>query len=79
MKVIDVLELSQKPIELLQKSCIRIDDVRFLPLYHDYVDMHGLKKAYVVNALAAKYGISERKVYYLIRKFSQDCKIGAAE
>ena len=79
MKVWEILELSQKSIELLQNLCIKVDDVKYLPLYKEYKAMKGCKKSWAVSALAERYGISERKVYYLIRKLSQDCKIGAAE
>ena len=79
MKVVEILELSQKSLQLLQKSCIKVEDVQYLALYYDYVAMKNCKKAYVVSVLAEKYGISERKVYYLLRRLTKECKIGAAE
>ncbi len=79
MKVIEILKLGLLPLKLLQKSCIRIEDLEYIPLYDEYARLMeaGEKKTYAVAFLSEKYGISERKVYYLLRKFAADCKIGA--
>ena len=77
MKVVEILELAEKTLKMLQESCIKVEDVRFLPLYRDYADMCNKKKTYVVRYLSEKYKISERKVYYLIKKLSKDCKSSA--
>lgn len=36
MKVIEILKVSREIIEMLQKSCIHIGDVRYVGLYEDY-------------------------------------------
>ena len=79
MKVIEMLKLSRCCLELLQKSCINIRDCRFIDLYDEYERMisGGEKISYVVAILSERYEISERQVYYVIRKFSSDCKIVA--
>lgn len=79
MKVIELLKIDQKVLELLQESCISTSDVRYVSLYEEYMDIVscGGKKAYAVALLSERYGISERKVYYLIKKLSKDCKICA--
>lgn len=75
MKVIELLKIDQLVLRLLQESCVRVDDVRFVELYEEYqrILKEGYKVSYAVTLLAEKYGISERKVYYLIKKFSKDC------
>ena len=80
MKVIEILKLGQFFLETLQKSCVKMEDVRFIGLFDEYTEIikDGGKVSYAVYLLAEKYGISERKVYYLLRKFGADCKIGAA-
>jgi len=80
MKVVEILKLGQNLIETLQKACIKLDDVRFIGLYDEYCKLieEGNKKSYAVMALAEKYGISERQVYYILKRFDSDCRISAA-
>ena len=80
MKVIEILKLGQNFIETLQKACVKLDDVRFIELYDEYSSMisEGNKKSYAVMALSEKYGISERQVYYILKRFDTDCRICAA-
>ena len=79
MKVIEILKLGRKMMEMLQESCIKISDVRYIDLFDEYESMvsRGEKKSYSVAYLSDKYGISERHVYYLVKRLSEDCKIGA--
>lgn len=79
MKVYEVMRLSEKVLETLQNSCIHIEDVRYLQMYSDYRRMReeGGKMSYIVAALVDSYHISERQVYYVVKKFSQDCNIAA--
>ena len=79
MKVIELMKINQIGLKLLQKCCINIGDVRYIGVYDDFNHIigHGGKISYAVAVLSEKYGISERKVYYLLKRFSADCKIGA--
>jgi len=79
MKVIEILKLGQNWLELLQKSCIRMDDVRFIGMYYEYQQLirDGNKKSYAIAFLSEKYNICERQVYYMIKKFSADCNVDA--
>ena len=79
MKVIEILKLGQNMANALQEMCVKLSDFDYIGLYDEYLGMmkHGMKKCYIVAFLAEKYRISERKVYYIIKKFSQDCNIGA--
>lgn len=60
---------------------IRMDDVRYIELYNDYNRLlaDGEKTSYIVAVLAEKYGVCERKVYDLIRRFKADCNLLAEE
>ena len=81
MKVIEILKLGRNFLEMLQKSCIKLEDVRYLEMYEEYVRMvnEGLKKSHIVARLVEVYHVSERQIYYIVKKFSQDCNIGAVE
>ena len=79
MKVVEILKLSKIWLELLQKACIRVCDVRHIAMYDEYCRLisEGNKKSYAVMFISEKYGISERQVYYIIKKFDSDCNLSA--
>jgi hypothetical protein len=79
MKVIEILKLGREMMKVLQESCIKMEDYRYIEMYEEYKDIVacGGKTSYAVSVLSERYGISERKVYYLLRKLSKDCTIGA--
>ena len=77
MKVVEILKLCEKILQVLQKSCIKIEDLRYVEMYEAYVRMtdEGCKKSYIVATLVETYHVSERQVYYVVKKFSQDCNM----
>lgn len=77
MKVVEIMKMGSKTLELLQKSCINVSDVRYVPLYEEYLSLRakGNKMSYISAYLAERYGVSERKVYYLIKRLGSECKI----
>ncbi len=79
MKVVEILKLGQNILKTLQKARIRIEDVRYIGLYEDYLSImnDGYKKSYTIAVLSEKYNISERQVYYLLKRFETDCKVDA--
>ena len=81
MKVIEILKLGQKWLEMLQKSCIKIEDMRYVEMYDEYkrIISEGSKKTQAVAVIVEMFHVSERQVYYIIRKFEQDCRICAVE
>lgn len=76
MKVIEILNFNRELLAKLLESGIRLDDVRYVNLYTDYFHLPevGGKVTHIVAILAEQYGISERKVYNLIKRFQSDCK-----
>lgn len=79
MKVIELLKLNRELLTICQAAGVRIDDVRYIELYNDYARLlaDGEKTSYIVALMAEKYGVCERKVYDLIRRFKSDCTLGA--
>lgn len=75
MKVIELLKLNRDLLTFCRSAGIRLDDVRYIELYNDYARLlaNGEKTSYIVALMAEKYGICERKVYDLIRRFKTDC------
>lgn len=76
MKVFELINFNRELLEKLQDAGIRLDDVRYIKLYSDYMDMYqsGDKVSYIVAVLSEKYAVSERKVYDLLKRFQSDCK-----
>lgn len=79
MKVYEILKLTEGVLKTLQDSCIKIGDIDYLQMYDDYVNLihQKHKKSYVIAVLSDRYKVSERQVYYVIRRFSKECKIRA--
>ena len=79
MKIIDVLKFNRELIKRLRIVGIRLEDEQFIDLYTDYTVMRqgGEKVSYIVAVLADRYGISERTVYSLIKRFSSECNLFA--
>lgn len=79
MKIIDILKFNRELIKRLRSAGIRLKDEQFVDLYTDYTAMcrHGEKVSYIVAVLADRYGISERTVYSLVKRFSSECNLFA--
>jgi hypothetical protein len=79
MKVWEIVICGKEMLDILQKSCMSMDDCRYIGLYEEYKKLivEGAKKSRVAVYLAKKYCISERRVYYLLKKFDKDCKVCA--
>ena len=77
MKVIEILKIGEKILKMLQESCIKIDDVRYIELYDEYARAvkDGARVSGVVYTLAQKYGISERRVYYIVKKMGGEAAV----
>ena len=81
MKVADLVKFSGEMLKRLHDFGITTDDYRYLPLYDDFERMRseGNKTTYIVAILSQRYGICERKVYKVVRRFAQDCQGCAVE
>lgn len=74
MKVYELLALNRELIERMCAAGVRLDDVRYVGLYRDYLRMKGAGgKVSIVAVLAGRYGVSERKVYSILKRFGNDC------
>ena len=75
MKVYELLALNRELIERMCAAGVRLDDVRYVGLYRDYLRMKGPggKVSYRGAVLAERYGVSERKVYSILKRFGNDC------
>lgn len=79
MTLFEAIKFYREPIKRLVRTGFTPDDCRFVDLYDDYLRLSngGGKKVWIVNVLAQKYGVSERKVYYIIRHMEKECMMDA--
>ena len=75
--VFDVLSFNKELIRRLDLLGLKLGDYKYINLYSEYEDMYkaGEKMTYIVSFLSVKYGISERKVYMIVKLFKSDCKM----
>lgn len=75
MKIFEILNIHRELLNRLYASGVRLEDARYIDLYTDYSRMlgEGEKVSYIVVMLSEKYGVRERKVYSLIKRFQNDC------
>lgn len=79
MKIIEIVKINRELLKNLHAAGVRMEDEQFVDLYADYTTMHqhGEKVSYIVAVLAGRYGISERTVYSLVKRFSSECNLFA--
>jgi hypothetical protein len=76
MKIIELVLFSKELLSKIKNAGVRLDDYAYIDMYNDFMRMQGSgeKTTYIVAVLAEKYNISERKIYYLIKRLNSDCK-----
>lgn len=77
MTAYEFLETHKGTMEALLDLPVQPSDVRYLELYKDYQRLteEGHKKTYILQYLSDEYGVEERTIYRIIRKFSVVVKI----
>lgn len=76
MTIYEVLKFIGEPLERLTNAGIKAGDYKYIALYEDYLKARktGEKVGYIVAVLAERYGVSERTIYDVVKRFGQDCK-----
>lgn len=76
MTVYETLKICGGLIENLEKAGIRPSDHKYVALFEEYREARerGEKVAYIVACLSARYNVSERCVYEIVKRLRSDCK-----
>lgn len=76
MTIYELLKFIGEPLERLTNAGIKTGDYKYIALYEDYRKARetGEKVCYIVAVLAERYGVSERTVYDIVKRFGKDCK-----
>lgn len=79
MTIFEILKFNRELLDRLRRAGIRLEDAGYVDLFVDFNNMvaAGDKVSYAVAVLADRYGVSERKVYSLVRRFRDNCNPGA--
>ena len=77
MTIYELLKFIGEPLERLTNAGIKTGDYKYIALYEDYREAikTGEKVGYIVAVLAERYGVSERTVYDVVKRFGKDCKL----
>ena len=80
MKTIEFLKLFRDAFGYLVSQGVKMEDVRHIDMYDDFVWMRasGDKVTYIVSALSGRYNVSERTVYNVVARLGRECTPGAA-
>lgn len=75
MTIFEILKFNKEPLERLMQMGVRLEDLRYIDLFADFINMveSGEKVSYAVAVLSNRYGVCERKVYTLIKRYKSDC------
>lgn len=79
MKVADLVKFSAEMLKRLHENGIRVDDYKYVAMYREYERMKcdGYKTVFVVAKLSEQFGVCERLVYKVLRRFRRECQNGA--
>jgi hypothetical protein len=74
MKVIDIINIIEKPLEYLSDAGVNTSDVRHVKMYRQYLRLisEGHKKTNIVYHLAYEFKIGERTVYNVIDRLERE-------
>jgi len=75
MTLFEILKFNRELIERISKTGYKNGDYKYVELFCEFLKFknEGHKISYIVSMLSDKYGVSERKVYSIIRRFKTDC------
>ena len=73
MTIFEMIDLQKGFLNKLVNNGVTIEDCRHIDLYIEYIELYTptTKKTYVVALLAEKYGVCERTVHNIIKKFKR--------
>lgn len=76
MTRIDIVRFNKELFQRLQSTGIKIEDWRYVELYDEYERLlqEDVKRTAVALILAAKYKLSERQVYNIIKHLKTPIK-----
>lgn len=77
MRAYELIRWQKNTLEIMNRNKLSIHCVKWIDLYDDYADLTNkrFKTTYIVALLSERYGVSEREVYRIVKKLSQEIVI----
>lgn len=75
MTAFEVLNFNRELLTRMLMMGLKPEDCRYLEMYSEFDRMrrNGEKVTYAISALSAKYNVSERGMYKIIKRLEKDC------
>lgn len=74
MKNYEILKMNASLLQLLSKNGVSVNDVNYLGVFDEFMEMkkQGLKVRYIAITLADKYGMTDRSIFKIVKRMSQE-------
>lgn len=64
-------------LQLLNKNGVSVNDVNYIGIFDEFMEMkkQGLKVRYIAITLAEKYGMTDRSIFKIVKRMSQESSL----
>lgn len=64
-------------LQLLNKNGVSVNDVNYIGIFDEFMNMkqQGLKVRYIAITLAEKYGMTDRSIFKIVKRMSQESSL----
>lgn len=73
----EILKMNASLLHLLNKNGVSINDVNYIDIFDEFTKMkqQGLKVRYIAITLAEKYGMTDRSIFKIVKRMSQESSL----
>lgn len=73
MTTYELLRINESLLQTLSKNGVSVNDVNYLEVFDEFMKMkeQGMKVRYIALSLADKYGLSDRSIFKIVKRLSQ--------
>lgn len=73
----EILKMNASLLHLLNKNGVSINDVNYIDIFDEFTKMkqQGLKVRYIAITLAQKYGMTDRSIFKIVKRMSQESSL----
>lgn len=77
MKNYEILKMNASLLQLLNKNGVSVNDVNYIGIFDEFMNMkqQGLKVRYIAITLAEKYGMTDRSIFKIVKRMSQESSL----
>lgn len=77
MKNYEILKMNASLLHLLNKNGVSVNDVNYIGIFDEFMNMkqQGLKVRYIAITLAEKYGMTDRSIFKIVKRMSQESSL----